>query len=330
MDEVIRDLRDDVAKHYLPPKDKLLADPTEHYRRLPQMSVQQYLETEASLPLRKRLSHVRGLVECALRSETGAEPESLSVRTLFESSALDDENYLVPGGFALYPRRLAKGLDVRLNSPVDRLRWNERSVEVDTGPKTICAQRAIVTLPLGYLQRNGRFFQPELPKEQRSAISAIGNGAVCKMMFIFDQRLWPKDMTLLRTDVPEMPMAWPNDVGRHSLTCFVGGRAARLAQRLPEDEVLGRAKQILGRALGLDVSAHVLHQQRTRWNEEPWSLTGYSYPAVSDKDARSLLAIPINRRLILAGEACWPGAEAGTVYGATLSGEAAAALICRA
>jgi monoamine oxidase len=120
-------------------------------------------------------------------------------------------------------------------------------------------------------------------------------------------------------------MAWPQGFD-HLIGFFGGNTAWELAEAGPvaaEDFARSELRRMFGgradRALARPAVA-------TGWGTDPWTRGAYAYARVGHADARARLAMPLaGGRLRFAGEACHAGGLAGTVAGAYITGEAAAA-----
>lgn len=300
--------------------------------RLPSVSVTDFL-TSGGLLYRKNpqvgklASMHRDLILTALQAEYGADPSLLSIRSLQEASALDNKNYRIVGGFTQLPERMAVDLPINYHQPVERIRWSPGKVELFTPDAILEARRAIVTVPIGLLQNNRPAFEPPLPEHITNAIESIGNATVCKLIIMFSQRVWPEDLTLLRTDIGEAPLLWPNASEVPSLTCFVGGRPALRLQKQEESVVIRNCIAHLSKIFGRDMASIVTTIRRVAWGRKEFSHTGYSFIPIRSMNEREILARPIEGTLAFAGEACASTLHphtASTVCGAYLSGIQAA------
>jgi monoamine oxidase len=83
----------------------------------------------------------------------------------------------IRGGSDRLPRRLAEGLDVRLNQVVRLVGWEHAGVSVETERETFRADRVLVTVPGPLLSELG--FDPALPAEKVRALLQLryGNGS---------------------------------------------------------------------------------------------------------------------------------------------------------
>ena len=57
----------------------------------------------------------------------------------------------------------------------------------------------IVTVPLGFLKKNPKFFTPKLPKEKRGAIKYLGFGNVIKVFLEYEKPWWEPNVDTLMT-----------------------------------------------------------------------------------------------------------------------------------
>ncbi len=296
--------------------------------RFPPMSVETFVESELrhrDLGLSKRMSTKREVVFSAIRAEYGADPAALSIHSLLETSSYDGQNHLVPGGFSDLPERMAVGRDIRYGSPVSRVVRTADGVELhgDKGAP-VRTRNVVVTAPLGVVQSGKIAFESGLPSEMDEAIQQLGNAIVCELIYVFDKTYWNDDVTLIRTDIPEAPLWWPNGTNPPALTCYVGGQPAwRLQKDMTEDEALRAGRGHLERILGSEPMKHIVSQWREPWNRKKWKRTAYSFRQPRYEGARKVMEEIIDGRLAFAGEAYIDDDSASTVYGAIRSGQEA-------
>src|SRR5690606_34819699 len=103
---------------------------------------------------------------------------------------------LIDAVYATLSRERAR---VQLNSIVHEIQWERGAVRVQGTqfgrPFSIVASQAVVTLPLGVLQRapeaSGSVrFTPELPSRKRAALSLLVAGPVIKVVMRFREAFW--------------------------------------------------------------------------------------------------------------------------------------------
>ena len=309
---------------------KAIAD-LERYR---EWSVERFLDEELmqiSSSLAKRLSgNVRDVFKNVLAAELGAPLQMASLHTVLrETNTYSDSNYVLEEGYAEFPRRVAKDLmerhaEIRLRQPVTEIDWDETGVTAVAGSDTFHAPKAVITVPLGVLQKQLIRFRRALPAELDRTLDRLGNGQVCKFIYTFTKPFWDQDMSILRTNIPGAPMLWPNRLSREpSLTCFVGGQAARELQSMP-------AMNAIERNIGY---LRLIFRERLRdmefarppvfvpWNRMANIHSGYVVRFGADDRSVRPLDSPVDGRLIFAGEAYSHTEKAGTVTGAWEDGQ---------
>ncbi len=252
----------------------------------------------------------------------------------WRANALTGSNLLPEGGIgAFVVRRLAPGLDIRLDAPVRRIDWDGRvSVEMDAG--TVRAKSCIVTVSTGVLASGAIVFAPKLPAAMAECLAVLPMGLAMKVVLRAagpDRLDLPRhsvlDRRVERSGEPMMIFqCWPH--GRDYVQGWIGGGAAwalaREGDRAAVDFALGELRRFFGgrvdRLFGRE-AALVTH-----WESDPWVRGAYAYARPGGAASRARLAAPLaGGRLIFAGEACHEGL-AGTLGGAWESGERAARL----
>lgn len=233
--------------------------------------------------------------------------------------------YRIVEGYSALMDGVARDLEVRLSSPVERVEWTPDAVRVSVANHTFEARAAIVTLPLALLQRNAVAFEPALPAAKRSAIDALGAGVNGKILLRFDERWWPDDLTFLFT-THESQLWWRpgrcRDGEAPVLTAFFGGPAVEYFRGLGEDApstVLRHLEEIFGTRLERRLRA----ARFVDWGADPHAMMSYSYVPPGALGQRAVLAAPVGDVVYFAGEATSLMRPA-TVHGALESGRRAA------
>ena len=253
---------------------------------------------------------------------------------------LTGSNLVPQGGIgAFVARHLGAGLDIRLDTPVRALRWDRPGggVAIETDRGTIAARSAIVTVSTGVLAAGAIHFDPPLPTPLRDAIAALPMGLALKVALRAtgpDRLDLPGhcslDRQVTRGGEPFMVFqCWP--FGRDYVQGWIGGTPAwelsRAGPAAAADFARGELRRMFGGRIDKLFPGPALV---TSWDADPWIRGAYAYAVPGQADARARLGE--NRtdgRLIFAGEACHVGL-AGTLAGAWISGQRAAALAGRA
>ena len=264
-----------------------------------------------------------------------ADPDLLSLRD-WHANRLEGPNLRAPGGLgALLLRCLAPlAGEVALGTPATRIAWDGSVVRVHTPRGTIEAASCIVTVSTGVLRAGAIAFDPPLPAAVQAALDGLPMGLLSKVALraagpdrlglppgcSVERRLGTRGQPAL------MLQAWPD--GQDHAIGFLGGRIAWELATLPPAESLAFARAQVARALGSGaVAAFREDGVVTRWGTDPLSLGAYAYALPGAAGARAVLGTPLAAgRLVFAGEAVRTDGLAGTVGGAMLSGQAAAAM----
>ncbi len=250
-------------------------------------------------------------------------------------NALNGSNLVADGGIgAFVERRLTPGLDIRLNTPVTRVRWGGPGgrVSVETTHGTITAGACIVTVSTGVLGSGALRFEPALPADVQDCIAALPMGLAMKVALRAtgpDRLDLPLhcsvDRQVAHSGGSLMPFqCWP--FGRDYVQGWIGGDTAWTLARAGEaaavDYALGELRALFGaRVDRLFAGGGTLV---THWDADPWIGGAYCYAVPGQSGARDRLAAPVaDGHLMFAGEAC-NIPYAGTMAGAWFSGQMAA------
>jgi monoamine oxidase len=229
----------------------------------------------------------------------------------------------------------ARRVTVHVNTPVRRVRWNERGVELEVGAsaKVIRARRAVITVPVALLTapRSPVTFTPGLGGKIKAA-RLLRTGPAIKTVLVFDRPFWkesgPRDALFVLDASQPMPTWWtwaPDDFP--VLTGWIGGPAAGRLRGTSARDLYHQSLQSCAAVFDISLSELQRSLRSWRWHDwsnDPWSRGAYTWVAAGGIDAHATLAEPLRETLFFAGEAtCGAGMNA-TMDGAIQSGRRAA------
>jgi monoamine oxidase len=268
-----------------------------------------------------------------------ADADRYSLRD-WKRNLLSGGNRMVEGGIgAFVSRRLGDGLDIRLNTKVNGVRWSGKGVSVQTGHGAIAARACIVTVSTGVLAAGAIAFDPPLPTSVGECLAGLPMGLAIKVALpaAGPDRLDLPDCCSVdrRVEKPGEPAVvlqfWP--LGRGYVSAWIGGGTAWALQQDGDaaviDFVRTRISTLFGaRAAGLFPGREAVV---TQWGRDANFLGCYAYALPGHADARGKLGQPLaDGRLTLCGEACNEDGLAGTLGGAWHDGRRAAAVVADA
>lgn len=282
-------------------------------------------DTAAAAALPKDLGPWAGTADFVLGAQaTGKDLKDLSALDLVTMVQRDSPSACRQGLGALIAR-LGEGLPVVLSTPVTRIAWSGRDVQVETAAGTLAAKAVILTASTNALLSGKIRFVPELPKRQQDAAARLSLGSYDHIAL----ELPGNPLGLSRDDVV---MEQSSDRATGLLLANLGGSAlcqvdvagafgAELSAR-GEAAMVAFAQEWLTRLFGADVGNAVRRRTATRWNDMPYALGAMSAAAPGGQPSRKVLMEPLGG-LFFAGEAVHE-TQGGTVGGAWDSGERAA------
>jgi monoamine oxidase len=268
---------------------------------------------------------------------------ALGMQQKAEDSIDGDRIFCLHGGYDQLPQYLAERLaeqkgTIHLHTPVREVRWQPNQVEVITETGSFTAPRAVITLPLGVLQRDGVAIIPK-PDSILAAASRMRMGQACRFTLLFRDPFWKHiaghtdliNMSFLFS-FGETPRVWWTTHPEHSssITGWAGGPSSAALTRLSLDELTHQACSTLARIFGLGYSELrrlLIGCYTHNWQNDPFFRGAYSYVAVGGIDAPSELSQPVANTLFFAGEHTDTTGHWGTVHAAMRSGQRAASQI---
>jgi monoamine oxidase len=253
----------------------------------------------------------------------GVEPDAISTVDLARYADSAD-NWAVREGLGAVVAHAANELPVQLGTEVTAIDWSGPAVRIDTTAGRIEAANVIVTLPTPVLARGAIRFNPPLPVSYEQAFANLPLGVCNKVFFRIDHGRFTEGSTrhfLGSADTTRTASWLVHPADQPLLTAYFGGNLSReLEQR---GELIDFARDELKRIFGAEVLDELGPAIATGWGTDPYSLGSYSAAKPGHAHCREQLALPVAPQLQFAGEACSIHYY-GTIYGAWLSGVAAA------
>lgn len=237
-------------------------------------------------------------------------------------------NVMIAGGYVKLVEHLAEGLDIRLGEPVVSVDHGGDGCTITTTDRDYRGDVAVLTLPLGVLQRRRVDFRPAIDDHQAAA-DRLAMANLEKVVFRFDRRFWPDSARRLTfvSDDHRFP-SWidaSDHAGQPTLIAFYNPFATPGIVDLRSDQRAAAALDVL-RTMIPDAPDPVAVRM-TDWTNDPLANGSYSFVPVGGSPAdMAQLGRPGSRSLHFAGEHTMPTCF-GTVQAAYESGRAAAAAI---
>jgi len=249
------------------------------------------------------------------------------------SLALYGNGQELPGGDVIVPDGLKTVIDamaqivppevIKLGEEVTNIEWGVEKLIITTKKSMYFCDHVIVTVPLGVLKKNHmNLFTPTLDKEKITAINNMGEGNLCKIFLEWDAPWWMDwhgtvHLAWSRSELEntELPAHWyrsifnfsPVEGQKNVLLIWVVGKAALVADRLPDHEIVETMGWLLRKFTGDPTLANPDRVIRHCWTTDPHTMGAYSYPSTKTKlSDYSKLSEPLpssaRPKLLLAGE----------------------------
>lgn len=263
----------------------------------------------------------------------GENPDVISAQAVLEllagKAAQDGAgDFRVLEGYDRLLEHLAAELDIRQRTPVAVVQWGDDGVTVlaATG-ESFHADRAIIAVPLGVLQKKSIQFIPALPYNKQRALLKLQMGPALKMVYVFDRPVLPEGAHIGAIYSDGLPPMWwspsfKRETDEQVWTAFATGDYARQLGRMDERDALQAGLETLRAETG-QPDLTPLKTYFMNWTDDPYTGGGYSVALPGGQTARARLATP-TPPLFWAGEATANNVQAATVHGAYLSGLRAA------
>ncbi|XP_024154108.1 lysine-specific histone demethylase 1B isoform X1 [Oryzias melastigma] len=242
-----------------------------------------------------------------------------------------DHTLLTKGYYALL-HKLAEGLDICTNCPVEAIDYSGETVKViSSNGSQWTAQKVLVTVPLILLQKNLIHFNPPLPERKLKAIHSLGAGIIEKIALQFPCRFWDKKIQGADYfgNIPPVPekrgmfsVFYDLDPqGKNAvLMSVISGDAVAAVRDMEEKDVVNECMKVLRELFKEQEVPEPVNYFVTHWSKDVWSQMSYSFVKTGGSgEAYDILAEDVQGKVFFAGEATnrhFPQ----TVTGAYLSG----------
>jgi monoamine oxidase len=254
----------------------------------------------------------------------GAELERISVKdhVRYADSGV---NWRVLEGYGTLIAAYGAAVPVRLGAPVEHIDHRNALIAVATSKGTIEARAVIVTVPTSVLAAEAIRFTPALP-DKIAAAQGLPLGIANKMFLELNgaREEFPANRHVLgatnRTATGSYqlrPHGWPMISG------YFGGELALALEREGPSGMAAFALDELAGVFGNGIRERLRPLGVSAWAGDPFAGGSYSYALPGHAADRERLAVPVDRRLFFAGEACSPD-YFSTAHGAYESGRKAA------
>jgi monoamine oxidase len=257
----------------------------------------------------------------------------------------DDAQHRVNDGYGVMIQYLEAeckraGTDIRLNTVVKEVLWERGNVRATARDGQVYeATHVLLALPLGVLQADENdigvvAFIPGISRQMK-AISAMGFGAIIKVLLEFDEPFWEnkvteeltgknlKHMGFVLSD-EEIPTWWTQYPQHNSLlTGWLGGGAAAEKINTPVEELLSQSLRSLSNIFKLtpgELKEKLVTYHIVNWTADPFTRGSYAYDTVDAHASKKILVDPIEDTIFFAGEYLYEGPAMGTVEAALTSG----------
>lgn len=216
-------------------------------------------------PATRETIRARAEVSCA------ATADRFAAHSLAHIAAISqDPCPSVRGGNQRIAVYLARELDVRLRTAVERIAWSDEGVRVQAAGAGLEVDRVVLAVPASVLGRI--VFEPALPRSLAGAYAEVAYGNAAKLFIPLLEN--PEPSAVL--SVPERYWTWTATAGagvQPVVHAFAGSAPALAALRV-EDGPAAWADSVarLRPDLALDAAGAVL----STWDDDPWVGAAYS------------------------------------------------------
>ena len=272
-------------------------------------------ETVAAWARRARLSSAPyAFLEALIQIQPSIPLRYVDAHTLH----LGPETFMqISGGNDQLPRRLAEGLDVRLEQPVRTLGWSGSGVTVETETETLSGDLVVVCVPGPLTTELG--WDPPLPPEKVGALVSLryGTGAAAAIQYAETDVVRGAIQTGVFTD--RLPN-WFLDVSAYQSGQPIVVVTILSGERQPRDLDEGGVLEAADRTMEMVTGSPVTRAFGTvvNWTDDPYSRCIARAPIGDQRETLiPLISAPLGRTVFFAGEHTddrpGPGGQEGAI-----------------
>jgi monoamine oxidase len=245
----------------------------------------------------------------------------LGVAAAREARSKGIEQVLVDG-FDQVTRWLAGGLDVRLENPVNTVRWADDRVELRAA-EPLRARAVVVTVPPSVVRAGGLRFEPPLSGVKFDSLPRLASCDTVSVVLCVSEAATRSAWVLLAEPPGGL---WRTTVGSAVVVGHVKGPFAAQARDRPwttEDatRVITKIDSHLGAVIDVELCD---------WGADPWARGAFPVSVAGADEASRRWAEPVGSVLFFAGDASVDSTVRGLVQGAISSGRRAASEVAEA
>jgi monoamine oxidase len=266
----------------------------------------------------------RYMLSAFLEFDTGGDIKKLSSKYFYHDEVFPGKDVIVTNGYDGIAKKMAEGIDIRLQTKVVDINYQGEKVMVKTNNGDFIADKVLVTLPLGVLKKGKVGFTPALPKRTQKAIDRLDMGTVNKFLLVWNKAFWDVDKQYIGYTAKEKGkfnyFLNVKKFGKaNALMTFSFGEYSKTTESLSDQEIIDGVMSHLKNIYGPNIP-YPSHFYRTKWNTNPYTYGAYSFipKKAKNKDFKTFEK-PIKGKIYFAGEHT-SILYRGTVHGAYLSG----------
>jgi monoamine oxidase len=234
----------------------------------------------------------------------GKELSEISAVDLARMGERDTASYCRQG-FGGLLAKLAEGVPVQLNTPVQAIDTGNRNnrVEVKTARGTTVARFGIVTVSTEVLNAGKIRFESEQPRRQLDAAARLKLGSYDRIVLELPGNplgLQRDELMFERADGVRTAVLRANIGGSPLVFVDVAGKFGRELSAKGDQAMTDFAIEWLTGLFGADIRKAVKRTAVTQWNADPWTLGAVSTASPGAQTMRRQLAEPMRDRLFLA------------------------------
>jgi monoamine oxidase len=257
---------------------------------------------------------------------SGDELERISARDYSTyDQASTDCNWRLPAGYGtLIAASLPASADLRLNTPLQAITLDSKTLALHTASGTLHPRAAIITVSTNILAGNSIAWPAALdPWREAAANLPLGNDEKLFFEITGESPFAPETHVLGDLYNPATGSFYLRPFGRQVIECFLGGAGARALAREGQAAAFAQALDQLANHFGANIRQTLRPLIASNWTNTASIAGAYSHALPGQAASRAILAQPHDNRLFFAGEATHP-TDFSTAHGAYLTGQRAA------
>jgi monoamine oxidase len=276
------------------------------YHHKKEISIQSYLQKEEIAP------EPTAILEAWIGSEYGDSLENISLPSFKKAGyawQAGSKNFILPKNTKkevlekIFSPILS---NIQYHQKVNYINYQDEKIVIKTiDNQEFIADKVIISVPIGVLQKNVIQFVPSLPLRRQEAIKNLKMPPIIKVILKFEKPFWQEDITFLYSAFPHVIEFYPATKGEKEpyITAYLTGKEALQFQKDERQGINFLLEVLCDTFNSRQPNFDFKEANICDWSKNEWIAGGYTIPSPKAYFWRKKLSLPLRNKIFWAGEA---------------------------